>query len=191
MSGKNENIIADRALKFGLYDDAVVHFSRSIGWYLPWASYFDDSAEKILMIAQQYENKGEYKKAKYAYNILRGAIYSVRSTYTPGEAYLAQCNERIAELSASAVVASSPDGTERDFTGEKERFMRLLGDTGEPSVFWSSLASISFVLWVAFVLALIFSLFKNNLVNFSRDVILILILLTVAYTLWLVSLVKA
>ncbi len=186
-SGKDEYEVASQALKLNDLDSAVTHFSRSINWYVPYASYVVYSADNLINIAALYEEAGGYEKAKYTYNILRGALLSVRSAYQPMGEYITICTERITALSTGNITGSDTSGRSK----EKGKLSALLNDIHEADTFWSYLSSFSFIAWVLVTIALIMKLFKNNVVNLNKGVIILAVSLAVSYVLWLVSLIKA
>jgi hypothetical protein len=188
LSGENEYKIAENALKAKDHESALKHFARAINWYLPGASYVEDSINNILSIGEHYEESGRSQDAKYAYNILRGAIFSVRSTYSPHEEYLQEVNKRLAWLNADSIVKDDPG---KDLHGENTEQLSILNKKDKPDIYWSSVASLSFLGWVFATIILIFKLFKNNVVNLNSGVIIISIVFTVFFTVWLISLVKA
>jgi hypothetical protein len=174
-------------MKSNDYDNAAIHFVRSISWYVPYADYVDDSAKNMINIAKHYEEKGQDEEAQYIYNILRGAILSVRSTYFPGEIYLKTCNEKIAELDTKSIEKTD----EIQYSKKKEELLGLLNEKGESGMIWSSVSSLSFIGWVFMAVVLIMHLFKNNTVNLNNNVIIILSLFAIFYVVWLMSLIKA
>lgn len=186
-NGNNEYNLALDALDLKDNDNAIVHFARAIGWYLPNASYFNKSIDSMMAIAKGYEENSRDEDAKYVYNLLRGSIYSVRSTYTPASERLAICNEKIAKLSAKSVT----EGSGHNYLKTKEEFLDFLRDNDKPDIFWSSFASIFFIGWTLSTLFLIMILFKNNVVNFNKNAIILLIMLSTFYILWLISLKNA
>ena len=186
VNGVSEYSIARNNLDASDYKGAVTHFARAINWYLPYVSYVNESAENIIKIASMYESQENVAEAKYTYMILRGALYSVRSAYSPGERYLIVCNERIAELSSR-----KNDGTDAgavNITKKEERLNLLNEDVG--GGFWTVISSLTFILWVTAMLYLIMQIFKNNVVKLNSNAIITILLLTTSYIIWLISLVK-
>jgi hypothetical protein len=188
VSGKNEYKIAAEAMKSNDFDSAATHFSRSIGWYVPYALYVEDSINGMMKIAGNYEMQEQDEDAKYVYNILRGALFSIKSTYSPYQKYLKACNEKLAVLNAKSIVVSED---KESFSKEEEEQLRILNEKGKPDAVWSSVASLSFIGWVLAVIFLIINLFKNNIVNLNFKVIITLLVFAMSYVVWLVSLVKA
>ncbi|MFC1855235.1 hypothetical protein ACFL2A_01655 [Thermodesulfobacteriota bacterium] len=187
-SGSNEYKIGKDALDGKDYKNATVHFSRAVSWYLPYASYVSDSLDNLLMIADQYEKAGQADEARYTYLITRGSLYSIRSTYYPKKEYLDIVNEKLATFSAKAV-SSSESGEE--YIKARDEAMAWLSDSDISNMRWTPIVSLAFLGWVITGLLLIMQLFKNNVVNSGRAVIIKVAVLITFYVIWLITMVKA
>jgi hypothetical protein len=66
--------------------------------YTPGSTLVDKSAEKLWMLGERLERKGETDKALVAYRALRSSFYSIWSLYEPGREWITRCDQKIAKL---------------------------------------------------------------------------------------------
>ncbi len=154
LSAKSELAVGEHFLNESKPTRAVDHYLRAIKWHLPGLGVADEAANRIWAIAEQYENKGFSDRALGIYRMLRGAFFSTRSFFTPGETWIARCNEKIATLMANAP-ATAPAIAKKSFEDRKVENMRLLERDRSPNVAWSIVSEAGFIGWVGCLVGLI------------------------------------
>ncbi len=133
---------------------ALDHFDRSIRWHLPLLATADDAAQHIWDIAGLYESKGFNEKALEVYRSLRAAFYSTRSFFTPGEEWIARCNDKIATLMAQAP-ATAPDIAMKSFEQRREDNLKRLRRDTSPHTGWAVVSEAGFFGWVICLVGLV------------------------------------
>ncbi|PIQ97733.1 MAG: hypothetical protein COV67_02505 [Nitrospinae bacterium CG11_big_fil_rev_8_21_14_0_20_56_8] len=131
----------------GDLDNAVLHYGRSLHWYLPGLPSRNKAAEGMWNVAQQFEDKEKLEEALSVYRQLRGSIYSVRSLYTPDVSWIERCNEKIARLMALLPPSSEMERS-KSFDQRKSDALNLLSRSVPPHTFWSLVAVGGFIGWV-------------------------------------------
>lgn len=81
------------------YKDASVYFETAIHMYTPKSPFIERSINRMLEIAKNFEQNGEYRFALITYEDLRSALYAVKSFYLPYPEVIALCDTKISELS--------------------------------------------------------------------------------------------
>ena len=183
-SSSEEYWKGERALQSIKIDLAIIHYRRAARWYAPLNPYVGRSLDRLWELGQQAEARGDVLRALKCYRSIRGAILGARSFYTPHSERLGPVNRRIARLMAAqqveleakrtheapragptpgakAPASDSGPGTSSSADHAKRRaklerwHLKQLKKTTAPSVGWSVLAVLGFVIWVtsAFVFA--------------------------------------
>lgn len=147
LTGKEELSIAEVLFSKNNYTEATTHYERAIQWHIPGSSTPALAAEKLWNISLFYESKNLTDEALKTCRLLRGAFYSTRSFFTPGEKWINLCNEKIAHW-----MASKPDlinKTPLSFESRKNKFLKNLQADRSPYTSWSILTEVGFFGWVA------------------------------------------
>jgi len=126
--------------------EAVVHYERTLRWYIPGLNLNEKAAQKIWEIAGNFENADSAEKALNTYRILRAGFYSTRSFYTPGKTWIDRCNIKIAGLMAKKPPFLKADSG-KSFDERKSEFLRILSTEKPPYPYWSLLAVTGFLGW--------------------------------------------
>jgi hypothetical protein len=147
LNGNEEFSRAEELFSNHNYTQATTHYERAIQWYIPGSSTPALAAEKLWSITLFYESKNLTDDALKTCRLLRGAFYSTRSFFTPGEKWINLCNEKIAHW-----MASKPDMTNEtplSFKSRKNRFLENLQANKSPSTFGGIITEVGFFGWVA------------------------------------------
>jgi hypothetical protein len=147
LNGNKEFSVAEELFSKNNYTQATVHYERAIQWYIPGSSTPALAAEKLWNISLFYESKNLTDEALKTCRLLRGAFYSTRSFFTPGEKWINLCNEKIAHWMASKpnLINKSP----LSFKNRKNRFLKNLQADRPPSTWGGILTEVGFFGWVA------------------------------------------
>lgn len=122
-------------------DQAMVHYERSLRWYLPGNPYAGTALNSMAVVCQRkhakaQEDENAVQDAYNCYQRLRSAILSTRSLYTPFSKELGEVEERMVRVSAKL--------------GYPEASMRAdLARSFEAHPWWSLLAVLGMVGWIA------------------------------------------
>jgi hypothetical protein len=147
LNGTGEFSKAEELFSKNNYTQATMHYERAIQWHIPGSSTPALAAEKLWRISLFYESKNLTDEALKTCRLLRGAFYSTRSFFTPGEKWINLCNEKMAHW-----MASKPDLTNKtplSFESRKNRFLESLRADTPPFTFGGILTEIGFFGWVA------------------------------------------
>ena len=128
--------------------EAVAHYERAIHWYLPGIGVQDRAAEGLWNIAGRYESSGDLQNAISNYRLLRGAFYATRSFFTPGQKWIALCNDKIAGIMAVQPPYSESEKS-KPFAQRKAEALSALTADRPPYVRWALLAEMGFLGWLA------------------------------------------
>lgn len=77
---------------------ALSGYEAAIHFHTPFSPFVQRSAERIRVIAEAAERRGDLEFALIAYRALRSSFYAARSLYLPGEKWIQLCNGRIVDL---------------------------------------------------------------------------------------------
>lgn len=77
---------------------ALSGYEAAIHFHTPFSPLVERSAERIRLIAEAAERRGDPEFALIAYRALRSSFYAARSLFLPGEKWILHCNGRIVEL---------------------------------------------------------------------------------------------
>jgi len=142
-------------------DLAIIHYDRAIHWYTPFNPYVKASVNKLKEIGQRCEAENNYEEAVETYEILRSSIYSTRSFYTPFKSVIGFTDEKIAALRAS-LIENDPAWNKKAKKPTKAEILAKLKQNRAPSVFFSVLASIGFIGWIASVIFFILGILATE-----------------------------
>ncbi|MBT9559041.1 MAG: hypothetical protein IV100_23620 [Myxococcales bacterium] len=117
----------DALLAIAVYKDAV-------SWYSPGSGPVDDAVARLLAFSR---DDVAPERALAAARALRGAIFAIRSTWSPYSEHLPELNDRIARLMTRGM---APE--------HEARHRALLERDHAPALGWSLLAVFAFVAWV-------------------------------------------
>jgi hypothetical protein len=77
---------------------AIDGYAASIHMYTPFSSLVQKSAARIWAIGENLEKTGDRERALIAYRALRSSFYAAKGLHTPGQEWIARCDEKIASL---------------------------------------------------------------------------------------------
>ena len=92
--------LGETALKQGNIDLAVSYYDYSIRNYSLINKYSQLSANQLRKIAEDFENKAEYKKATAVYQTLLSALSSVETSYSKNKNEIEFLIEKVQQLRA-------------------------------------------------------------------------------------------
>lgn len=145
LESRAESARASVALAAGDLDLAIVRLRSSARWYTPFNGYAQSSLERLELLAQQADARGEHARALSAYRSMHAAIQATRSFYTPHTELLRRADQHIA-----ALMASEPPARIEHHRSEAERtadYLALL-TPHDPDPVGVLLAFVGFVTWV-------------------------------------------
>jgi hypothetical protein len=135
----------DQALAAKDSEEAIRHWRRAARWYVPLAPHVADAYDRLEGLAALAEKEGDLRTALAAWQGVRGSILATRSFYTPHADRLEPANRKIADLMTR--LDTTPPS---DMTPEKLAawHYELLARDESPSVGWSLLAVLGFLVWI-------------------------------------------
>lgn len=145
LESRAESAHASVALGAGDLDLAIVRLRASARWYTPFNGYARGSLQRLELLAQQAEARGEHARALSAYRSVHAAIQATRSFYTPHTDILRRADQKIA-----ALMASEPPARIEKQRSQAERqadYLALL-TPHDPDPVGVLLAFVGFVTWV-------------------------------------------
>lgn len=92
----------EKALAVGDYITAVAGFESAIHMYTPGSPLVGRAAETLWQIGETLERQGDADKALIAYRALRSSFHAAHWLITPGQAWIARCDAKIAQLTKQA-----------------------------------------------------------------------------------------
>ncbi len=146
---------AQKAEESGDFAQAIVHYQRSIQWYLPFLPRVERAAERLFSLGEARERAGDREGALAAYRVLRSGAYSIRWLVSPLQSWADRADERIIPLMAADPVKAagsrviSPDEIKK----ELRAFQRA---PRAPSPFWSTILILGLLLWTVTAGAFLF-----------------------------------
>lgn len=135
----------DRALAAGDSEEAIRGWRRAARWYVPLAPHVSDAYDRLEALAALAEKKGDLRTALAAWQGVRGSILATRSFYTPESDRLEPANRKIADLMSRLDPTLPVDMTREQLVAWHHE---LLARDESPSVGWSLLAVLGFVVWI-------------------------------------------
>lgn len=88
----------EAAAAAGNFSAAVAGYEAAIHMYIPGSPLVERSAARLWALGEEWEKKGDKVRALIAYRALRSSFYAVRGLTTPGQEWIARCDQRIALL---------------------------------------------------------------------------------------------
>src|SRR5690606_36113440 len=141
------------AMASGQSEEAIRWWRRAARWYVPLSPHVGTAYDRLEELGAAAERDGDLDLALAAWRGVRGSILATRSFYTPHEERLEPANRRVAALMARVAAASPADplaaAAEEQSPAEIEALHReLLARDEAPSVGWTALALLGFLLWI-------------------------------------------
>jgi len=90
--------LGEEALGKGDFPNAVAGFESAVHMYIPFHPTIEKAAEQLWQIGENNERQGDVARALIAYRALRSSFYADHWLMTPGEAWIARCDKKIAAL---------------------------------------------------------------------------------------------
>lgn len=191
IQGYKEYRKAEVAKAKGDITAAIVHYPRSIKWYLPGAFYVDKAAEGLWQVGMEAEAKGDKVMALMAYQELRSGFYAARSFYTPGTDWIERCSQKIAALMAEWEASSTERGGNSTIEELRQKHLEILGRRAAPDYFWSVVVEVGFFGWVGATIGFILQVFQGEKGFDGRRALRWGTLFLISYFLWIVGMLKA
>ncbi len=135
----------DQALEAKDSEEAIRHWRRAARWYVPLSPHVSDAYDRLEALAALAEKQGDLRTALAAWQGVRGSILATRSFYTPHEDRLEPANRRIADLMTRLDTTPPVDMTPEKLAAWH---YELLARDESPSVAWSVLAVLGFLVWI-------------------------------------------
>ena len=135
----------DRALEGKDSEEAIRHWRRAARWYVPLSPHVSDAYDRLEALAALAEKQGDLRTALAAWQGVRGSILATRSFYTPHEDRLEPANRKIADLMTRLDTTPPVDMTPEKLAAWH---YELLARDESPSVGWSVLAVLGFLVWI-------------------------------------------
>tara|TARA_B100001123_G_scaffold415889_1_gene516890 strand:+ start:365 stop:1015 length:651 start_codon:yes stop_codon:yes gene_type:complete len=183
-TARNEYLLAEEFFEKNEIPKAVNHYERAVQWFLPFSKTPNQAAEKLWEIAQNQQIQNQNAEALKTCRILRGAFYSVRSFYTPGEKWIHLCNDKIAHIMAMNFFKSR-EKQEITLAEKKSQYLLLLEAERPPFLFASLMTEIGFLGWVFSAILFIFKALTPEGHFKKRLAILFVSTFLLFYCLWI------
>jgi tetratricopeptide (TPR) repeat protein len=90
--------LGEEALRKGDFPNAVAGFEAALHMYIPFHPSIEKAAEQLWRIGETNERLGDVARALIAYRALRSSFYADHWLVTPGKAWIARCDKKIAAL---------------------------------------------------------------------------------------------
>jgi hypothetical protein len=90
--------LGEEALRRGDFTNAVAGFESALHMYIPFHPTIQKAAEQLWQIGENSERLGDVPRALIAYRALRSSFYADHWLVTPGKAWIARCDKKIAAL---------------------------------------------------------------------------------------------
>lgn len=89
----------EKAFAAGDAIGAVAGYESAIHMYTPASPLVGKAAEKLWIVGQTFEGRGDPERALIAYRSLRSSFYSIRGLFQPGREWIQRCDAKIPPLS--------------------------------------------------------------------------------------------
>lgn len=90
--------LGEEAFRRGDFTAAVAGYESAIHMYIPAHPAIERSARQLWSIAELNERQGDVNRALIAYRALRSSFYAARWLTTPGQEWIARCDNKIKAL---------------------------------------------------------------------------------------------
>jgi len=90
--------LGEEALRRGDFPGAVAGFESALHMYIPFHPTIERAAEQLWLLGESSERRGDVPRALIAYRALRSSFYADHWLVTPGKAWIARCDKKIAAL---------------------------------------------------------------------------------------------
>jgi tetratricopeptide (TPR) repeat protein len=176
----------------GEYEKAVYYYFKSINYFSPIGAS-QTAASELLDLALFLEERGDKKKAYFAFLRLRGSLSAARSFYTPRNDLIIKANMGIANYLAHEKQKNSPEGF--DLARETDYYYSLYASYPPNGQFWYFIAVLGFVIWTISGVKSIFRIFpqkiESPLKERFKSAKVDLGLFVLGYALWLTGMATA
>lgn len=82
----------------GDFAGAVAGFESALHMYIPFHPSITAAAERLWLIGETFERRGDINRALIAFRSLRSSFYAAHWLITPGTAWIEKCDQKIAAL---------------------------------------------------------------------------------------------
>ncbi len=161
---------------------AMDYYSYVIICYVPFSPFIKKAEKKIFEISRYYENKGDWYKAIFGYELLRSSLFQIRSFYQPKENFIKKLNYKIAKIKARLIEREFQSKEKFSFNQYYQEQLKILKYNDFPSNLNTLISSFLFFLWIG---TIFFSIYKSNL---FKDFFIYNIFSTIFFILWIISL---
>jgi len=172
------------------YVKAITFFDRSMHWYTPFNPYIKKSAESLWKISEQAEQINDERLSLFAIETIRNSFYSSRSFYSPDNAWIERCDDKIRDILKNQ--------NEKILQGKDEFYHhnKIYGHNivyNDPNIFWTIVLEIGFLGWIGAVLGFIFFNLRPCLKTgkYVHTYWFWILLAGINYSLWIFGLIKA
>ncbi|MCB0308328.1 MAG: hypothetical protein KDD48_03070 [Bdellovibrionales bacterium] len=169
------------------YVKAILSYDQAAHWYFPGNPYVKDALNRLYDLGCQLEEK-QPDLAVWAFDSVRGSIYSTRSVFIPHRAMLEKVNAKIANLRA---LEDSRLNSQLSVQDARSYHLDLLKDDSTRGLGWSILVELSFFSWIASTVGLIWKGFSpSGEMKFQSSLPWVFGII-LSFTLWIVGLTRA
>jgi hypothetical protein len=135
-------------LRAGDTIQSIMYFDRVLNAHIPFSPFEGHARKRLAGLASQFEEGEEYEQALLCYETLRSTMYLTRHFFLPFSGELKGINHKIALLKSKIL---EREGAIKNFQAGYDAQMEILHRDVSPSVMWSSLAVLSFFLYIGLV----------------------------------------
>lgn len=90
--------LGEAAFRRGDFTGAVAGYESALHMYIPFHPSIEKAAGMLWQIGESNERLGDVNRAMIAYRSLRSSFYADHWLVTPGAAWIAKCDKKIAAL---------------------------------------------------------------------------------------------
>lgn len=94
----SQYVKGEDAEKRGDVHQAIAGYEAAIHMYTPFSPLITSAAERLWLMADLAEKRGDQQEALIICRALRSSFYSVKWLMQPGEEWINRCDKRIAVL---------------------------------------------------------------------------------------------
>ena len=126
---------------------AAAGYGSAIRMYLPGAPWGNQASERLLALADRAAGAGDVDEARFCLEELRSGWLAVRSLWQPGQEFVDEAEERLADL-----ILEDPRGDwpPRTLPPDRRRavVVSVLAERGDPATGWVLLMGLGYLLWI-------------------------------------------